>query len=164
MKNFTRIAHDDHDLTDAHVHLVMNSPQIADYDDGAFVLTVVPLPVDVDSLPCALYGPEAGDPPVSEDVVTHEVRNNRAGPSRLIHKPHRLARNMVVIGIKGDVCFTAYGSRATSPSPMEPWDAERKHKDDPEQVSADEVKRAREFWAVHALAKVAGIEATIEDA
>ena len=151
MKNFQDIAHDDHGLTPAHVELLQSDPKISEYEVGAFVLTVVSLPDGVDSLPCALYGPDAGDAPVADEDVTLEVRGDRQGPSRLIDKPHRDARNMVVIGIKGGVCFTAYGSRATSPSPMEPWDAERKHKTG--QVSADDVQRAQEFWQVHALAR-----------
>ena len=151
MSNFQNIAHDDHGLTPAHVKLMQDDPKIAALDDGAFVLTVLALPEGVESLPCALYGPEAGDAPVSDSEVIFETRGDRAGPSRLIEKPHRDARNMVVIGLKGGVCFTAYGSRATSPSPMEPWDAERKHAAG--QLTAEDVQRARDFWAVHALAK-----------
>ena len=148
--NFQTIAHDDHDLTPAHVALVMNAPEVGAYDDGAFVLTVVQLPDGVASLPCALYGPEAGDAPVLDHAVTLEARGDRRGPSRLIAEPHRPARNMVIIGIKGSVCFTAYGTRASAPSPMEPWDAERKHADG--KITLEELECARKFWAVHALA------------
>lgn len=150
MSNFTHIAHDDHDLTTEHVALLQTDPDIAKLDDGVFVLTTIVLPSDVESLPCGLYGPEAGDAPVTDAEASLEVRGNRQGPSRLIDKPHRNARNMVVIGIKGGVCFTAYGSRAKSPSPMEPWDAERKQLEG--KASAEDVARSQEFWSVHALA------------
>jgi len=151
MTNFSHIAHDDHGLTPGHVDLLQTEPGIASLPDGSFVLVVVPLPAHLDPLPCALYGPAAGDGPVANQGVTLETRGNRAGPSRLIDRPHRPARNMVVIGIRGGVCFTAYGSRAPAPSPMEPWDAERKNAQG--KVSAEEVDHARAFWSVHALAR-----------
>lgn len=149
--NFSNIAHSDHGLTAAHVSILQSSPEIAAYEPGQFVLVSLPLPDDVESLECALYGPDAGDPPVDDSEVFLEVRGDRAGPSRLVDRPHRSAGHMVVIGIRGGVCFTAYGSRASKPSPMEPWDAERKHATG--QLSAAEVDAARDFWAVHALAR-----------
>lgn len=149
MNNFTHIAHDDHDVDAAHVALIMSNPDIAKLDVGTFVRTVIVLPPDVESLPCGLYGPEAGDAPVTDAEVRLEARGDRQGPSRLIDKPHRNARNMVVIGIKGRLCFTAYGTRASEPSPMEPWDAERKQLEG--KASAEDVARAQAFWSVHAL-------------
>jgi len=153
MSNFQNIAHDDHGLTPAHVELLQNDPKIAALDDGAFVLIVLPLPDGVASLPCALYGPSVGDDPVRDSEVIFETRGDRAGPSRLIEKPHRPARNMVVCGMKGGACFTAYGTGATEPSPMEVWDVERKYDKKLFGVSKEDVQRSRDFWAVHALAK-----------
>ena len=151
--NFLHIAHDDHGLTDAHVSLLQNSPEIAAIEDDTFVLVVLPLPDGVPSLPCALYGPSVGDAPVSDSDVTFEVRGDRGGASRLVDRPHRPARNMVVCGMKGGACFTAYGTGASEPSPMELWDAENKHAKGLFGVSAADVERSRAFWAVHALAR-----------
>ena len=155
--NFLDIAHDDHGLTPAHVALLQTSPKIAAFDEGSFVLVVLPLPDGVPSLPCALYGPSVGDDPVRDSDVMLEVRGDRDGPSRLIDLPHRPARNMVVCGMKGGVCFTAYGTGATEPSPMEVWDVERKYDAGRFGVSKEDVQRSREFWAAHALARWVGI-------
>ena len=149
--NFTNIAHDDHGLSDGHVDAVMADPTIAAMPEGGFVLTVIDIPEGLEALDCALYGPEVGDAPVGDAEVTLEARGGRAGPSRLVDRPHRPARRMVVVGIKGGVCFTAYGTRAKDPSPMEPWDADRKCADG--KIPEDERARAHEFWAAHALAR-----------
>ena len=151
VNNFQTLVHDDHGLQPEHADLIQASEEIASKNAGDFVIIVLPLPDGVESLPCALYGPAVGDDPVSGEQVTFEVRGGRDGPSRLVDKPCRPARNVVVIGIKGGVCFTAYGSRAEEPAPMEPWDAERKHASG--DISADELLKSRQFWAVHALAK-----------
>ncbi len=58
----------------------------------------------------SLYGPEAGDSPIDNSDVTLEVRGHRKGPSRLIDKPHRPARRVAVIGIRGGWFFTMYGT------------------------------------------------------
>lgn len=148
MGNFTNIAHDDHGLSDEHVEVVMSHPVVAEVAHGEFVRVVVPIPDGVPSLPCALYGPAVGDGPVPESAVREVVRGNRGGPSRMIGLPSRPARNMVIIGIRGGVCFTAYGTRASEPSPMEPWDAERKG------IPEADLEAARAFWADHALARL----------
>ena len=79
--------------------------------------------------------------PVSEDDVFYEQRGDRKGPSRLIRRPNREARNLVVIGLRGGVCFTMYGTRAGSASPREPWDARE----------LDEYAACVKFWKEHAL-------------
>ena len=138
------IAHDDHDLQPPHFAFIDEA--LSDWD-GSFMLRVLTLPDDCPSLPSALYGPTAGDAPVTEDRVTYDKRNNRPGPSRLIDAPMRPARNMVVIGMRVEdgtlMLFTAYGTQSASPSPREWWDAGMK---------PHEAVEAAQFWSTHALA------------
>ena len=138
------IAHDDHDLQPSHLAFIDEA--LADWD-GSFMLRVLTLPEDCPSLPSALYGPTAGDAPVTEDRVTYEKRNGRPGPSRLIAAPMRPARNMVVIGMRVEdgtlMLFTAYGTQSATPSPREWWDAGMK---------PSEAIEAAQFWSEHALA------------
>ena len=138
------IAHDDHDLQPSHLAFIDEA--LAGWD-GSFMLRVLTLPEDCPSLPSALYGPTAGDAPVTEDRVTYEKRNGRPGPSRLIAAPMRPARNMVVIGMRVEdgtlMLFTAYGTQSATPSPREWWDAGMK---------PSEAIEAAQFWSEHALA------------
>ena len=60
----------------------------------------------------------------------------------MIAKPFRPAKNLVVIGLRGGVCFTMYGTQADAPSPREPWDAREDN----------EHELCKAFWAQHALA------------
>ncbi len=138
------IAHDDHGLDATQLNFIDEA--LADWD-GSFILKVLTLPTRCLSLKCSLYGPCVGDPPITEDQVTYAKRNNRPGPSRLIAAPQRPARNMVVVGKRIDdgtlMLFTAYGTRATSPSPREWWDSSMK---------PTEAIEAAQFWSTHALA------------
>ena len=139
-----KIAHDDHDLQAEHLAFIDEA--LAEWD-GSFIIKVLPLPEDCPSLPSALYGPSAGDKPITEDLVKYERRNNRPGPSRLIVAPKRPARNMVVIGTRVQdgtlLLFTAYGTQSNTPSPREWWDAG---------MRPQEAIEAATFWSQHALA------------
>jgi hypothetical protein len=121
--NGIRIAHDDHDLQPEHLEFIDDALQ--DWK-GEFIIKVLDLPDYCPDLPSALYGPAAGDKPITEDQVLYETRGNRRGPSRLIKAPMRLARNLVVIGIqlpdKTFLLLTAYGTQASTASPREWWD------------------------------------------
>ena len=138
------IAHDDHDLQSEHLELIDQA--LAKWD-GSFIKWVLTLPDHLPSIPSALYGPAAGDAPITEEQVTYEKRNDRPGPSRLIDAPMRPARNLVVIGMKvGDgtlMLFTAYGTQANEVSPREWWDSGMK---------PHEAIEAATFWSEHALA------------
>ena len=118
-------------------------------DPDNFFIKVIPMPEEIGTLPCSLYGPAAGDAPVSEDDVHYETRGNRRGPSRMVMLPTREATNVAVIGIRGGVCFTMYGSRASEASPKEPWDA----------ANPEELLRCVTFWDDHALAGGSGFNA-----
>ena len=139
------IAHDDHGLQPEHLRFIDEA--LSDWD-GSFLLTVLTLPGNCASLWCSLYGPSVGDEPVTEDQVTYEKRNNRPGPSRLIDAPVRMARNMVVCGMRVEdgtlMLFTAYGTQAEAPSPREWWDSGMK---------PHEAIEAATFWSQHALVK-----------
>lgn len=143
--NGIAIAHDDHDLLPEHLAFIDEA--LAEWD-GSFLLKVLTLPDDCPSLLSALYGPAAGDVPITEELVTYERRNNRPGPSRLIDAHLRPARNMVVVGKRIEdgtlLLFTAYGTQAEAPSPREWWDAGMK---------PHEAIEAATFWSKHALAK-----------
>ena len=111
-----------------------------------FFIEALPLGDLTGTLKSALYGPDAGDEPVSEDEVVYEVRGNRAGPSRLIDRPARPADHMVVIGIAGEdpKVFTAYGNIGDGIAPREPWDPT---------MGADDAAASARFWSEHALAR-----------
>lgn len=115
-----------------------------------FFIKVLSIPEDLGTLPCSLYGPAAGDAPVEESAVSYERRGNRRGPSRLVDMPERPASNVAVIGIRGGVCFTMYGSRATEASPKEPWDA----------ANPEEFEKCVNFWNTHALVGVGSQDET----
>ena len=78
------IAHGDHDLKYEHLNFF---DKALEGWDGSFIKKVLPLPDSCPDLPSGLYGPAAGDDPITEDRVTYEKRNKRPGPSRLIDAP-----------------------------------------------------------------------------
>lgn len=139
--NGVPVFHADHGLEDAHYAFI---DTVLSMHEGFFVATM-PLPDHCPNLTSALYGPAAGDPPVTEEEVEYRVRNNRPGPSRLVNKPHRPCRNIVVVGIAGADAkvFTAYGTQSEDPSPREWWDTSMKPL---------EAVESAQFWAEHALA------------
>ena len=136
------IKHNDHGLDDAHVMLVHQV--VASQPRPGFFMAVKRLPAGASNLQCALHGPSVGDDPVAEEEVTYTVRNGRLGPSRLVDRPTRPCRNLVVIGVAGEnpVVFTAYGTQADEVSPREWWDTGMK---------PHEAIEAARFWSVHAL-------------
>lgn len=157
--NEVPVLHADHGLTTEHLALVdevvlEHQPENIVDEDGrfpfVFFINTVELPEGVPSLQCALHGPSVGDDPITDDEVEYVPRNGRPGPSRLVNRPTRPARRMVVVGIwdtKGfPTVFTAYGTRAEAPTPREWWDASMK---------PSEAVDAAKFWSAHALSKEA---------
>ena len=136
------ILHADHGLQREHIQLV----EAVARDENGFFLKVVDLPAWVADLTSALYGPSAGDGPIGEDEVRYEGRGDRPGPSRMVDRPHRPCRKMVVVGVATPSeikVFTAYGTQASTPTPREWWDASMK---------PHEAVEAAKFWTTHALA------------
>ena len=138
------IGHADHGLKDEHFALI---DTLLEGWEGNFQILCVEMPEGVSDLQCGLYGPAVGDDAIGEDAVTYEKRGNRPGPSRLIDRPHRPCRRMVVIAGPGrdeSIVYTAYGTNALAPSPREWWDSSMK---------PAEAIEAATFWRDHALAK-----------
>ena len=137
-------SHLDHHLTTAHIAFIL---ALFVDRDGFFAETVT-LPSELPDLDCALYGPLAGDAPVSEIEISYAVRPSRRCASRLIALPSRPTRLLTVIaGSHEDgrpcVLWTAYGGPS---APREPGDLSL-----PDWAS---VLESRLFWMKHALAGV----------
>lgn len=86
-------SHLDHDLTNAQVAFIME--RFANRD--AFFIETVELPSELGTVPCGLYGPLVGDPPIAEPEVSYAARGTRAWKSRLVAKPMRASRLLTVI-------------------------------------------------------------------
>lgn len=136
------IIHADHALDVDHLHIVETVVRKAE----GFFIEVIELPESCASLQCALYGPSVGDEPVAEVDVEYVHRAERVGPSRLVNRPTRPCRRMVVIGVGGEhpSVYTAYGTQADSASPREWWD--------PTMTPAEAIVAAK-YWNEHALAR-----------
>ncbi len=137
------IRHADHGLNSGHLAFI---DHIFETREPGFFVASYELQEGCSDLLCALYGPSVGDDPVTDEDVSYEVRGERPGPSRLVERPHRPCRRMVVCGIVGDdpIVFTAYGTQASEPSPREWWDASMK---------PHEAVESAKFWSTHALAR-----------
>ena len=131
--------HIDHGLTEGQLSFLIE--RFADRQ--AFFIETITLPVDLGTVPCGLYGPLMGDPPIREDEVTRAPRGSREWPSRIVERPARQQRDVTVIAGPHDghpcVLYTAFGGPA---SPQEPGDPGCK---DPAASAA--------FWQEHALAR-----------
>ena len=96
-----------------------------------------------DQVPCGLYGPEMGDPPVGDDEVEMVSRSaDRPWKDRMIDKPMRPVDYVQAIGTKaGDelTIYTIYGGPLAPQNP-----------DDPDNHDAEGAKK---FWSEHALSK-----------
>jgi len=151
------LIHADHGLTEAHLRFI--DELLVDFS-GEFTMLHRTLPADCPNLLSAIYGPSVGDSPVNESLVHYEVRNGRPGPSRLIARPERWCRNMVLIAVgnRGPtvqavggggilrvpaVILTSYGTQGDTIAPREWWDAGMK---------PHETVEAAQFWTDHALA------------
>ena len=134
-----RDSHVDHNLTEEQIRYLLD--RFA--DRGAFFLETIELPEQLGSVPCGLWGPIMGDPPVDEIEVRHETRGTRAWTSRIVDRPPRPTRTITVIAGPHEehacVLFTAFGGPA---APQEPGDPGCK----------DPVTSVT-FWREHALAK-----------
>lgn len=126
------------------------SPQAVAYVFSIFGETAerfsvsITLPDWIKEVPCALYGPAVGDPPVPEAEVEYLVRGKRPYKSRIIHRPLRMTREVTVIAGPYDghpcVLYTAFGGPITPQEPLDPNCKDR--------VASEQ------FWKDHALALV----------
>jgi hypothetical protein len=109
-------------------------------ENGFFILQV-DLPESLGTVPNAMYGPAAGDAPVSDADVIFEKRGDRPWADRMVCKAPRPCGFVQAIGIRdGDsfTLFTIYGGQLAP-----------QHPDDP---SNHDPEGSRAFWADHALA------------
>ena len=139
---FPEVAHDDHPITDEQMKWIQTHPDLLAEPNGTFLIKVLEMPEELGTIPSGLYGPAAGDDPVKEEDVFYKTRGDRKIKSRKINMPNRPARNICVIGIKGKVAFTIYGTQASEPSPKEPFD---------KFSNEEEKQKSIEFWSKHAL-------------
>ena len=86
-------SHVDHNLTEEQLRYLLD--RFA--DRNAFFLETIKLPEQLGTVPCGLWGPIMGDPPVDETEVRHEQRGSRTWTSRLVERPTRPTRTITVI-------------------------------------------------------------------
>ena len=133
------------------------SPELLAYvlerfaDRGEFFIETIEVPADIAEsagLVSALYGPAAGDPPVTDEQAYLARRPGRGGASRMIKAPVRPTRFLTVIAgpHKDEPCvlYTAHGG---PPAPREPWE----FWDEDDFMSLDAIQSSQ-FWDRHALA------------
>jgi hypothetical protein len=132
-------SHLDHGLSPAQVEHIFKLFA----DRQAFFIETFTLPSELGTVPCGLYGPVMGDPPIGEDEVTYEKRGTRAWSSRLVALPPRQQHEVTVIAGPHEehacILYTAFGGPL---APQEPGDPGCK---DP--------TASAKFWREHALAK-----------
>src|SRR5690606_7992850 len=92
--NIAKIFHADHGVSDE-----MLKWAVEEIKPTGFFLKTLTLPSHFPDLQNALYGPSAGDEPVS-DTETHLKQRTPDRPhSRMVKKPKRATRLLTVIGI-----------------------------------------------------------------
>ena len=134
-----RDSHVDHGLTDAQLSYLLH--RFA--ERAAFFVETVELPQQLGTVPCGLWGPAMGDPPVDDAEVRVEARGSRSWKSRLVDRPTRPTRTVTVVAGPHDghacVLYTAFGGPAT---PQEPGD-----------TGCKDAAASAIFWREHALAR-----------
>lgn len=126
--------HKDHGLQAAHIEV---AEQLCRERSGFFIVTVSVF----DPLPCRLYGPIMGDPPVAAEDTYMAQRSPDRPMSRLVRWPTRVDARMTVIGEGPDVIYTAFGGPV---APREPGDPT---------LSDTDRAESEAFWRAHALAE-----------
>lgn len=146
-------SHVDHNLSPAQLDYLLDRFATRD----TFFLETIELPPELGTVPCALWGPTMGDPPVPEEEVLHARRGARSWPSRLTTRPPRPTRLVTVIagpheepctpcdecvgGRRTYACvlYTAFGGPS---APQEPGDP-----------GCKDLAASSAFWNAHALAR-----------
>ena len=137
------IIHGDHGLSEAHWAFVADSVR----HESGFFLRAFALPEELAGLPANLFGPQEGDPAVHSSEVFYLARNGRDIKSRLVKRPARTGRYVIVIGVADDnltTIYTAYGSVCGVIAPREVGDPSM----DGDSAAMEE---SAQFWATHAL-------------
>ena len=134
-----QVLHADHGITEAQTGYIQS--ELAEQDQHFFIRQIT-IPMELGTVPCALYGPSMGDRDVPDSEVTLECRGDRPWADKLlVGWPMRPVNYVQVIGIReGDdfTIFTIYGG------PLAPRNPEDPTNKNPE--------LAQQWWDVHALA------------
>jgi len=102
-----RDSHVDHGLTVDQLQCVLD--RFADRQ--SFFIETFTLPRELGTVPCGLYGPVMGDPPIGEAEIYRAARGTRAWPSRLIKLPSRDQHEVTAIaGPHEEPCWHCDGS------------------------------------------------------
>ena len=86
-------SHVDHSLTEDQLRYLLG--RFADRQ--AFFLETIELPEELGTVPCGLWGPLVGDPPVDETCVQYAQRGTRTWTSRMVDRLTRPTRLVSVI-------------------------------------------------------------------
>ena len=132
---------------DSHLDHVKDRPDVVELvlerfaDRSSFFMETFEL--EDGRLPCGLYGPIMGDPPISDKEVKMVSRGNRPYPSRICAGIVRWSRKCTVIAgpHQGYPCvlYTVFGGPITPKEPNDPT------------LKPEEREESERFWAVHAL-------------
>jgi len=136
--NIVKVFHADHGISDA---LLLSALKRLNLGEGFFART---LELESPLVMSALYGPDAGDPPVPDEEVDLCKRTEDRPPSRMVDWPKRPSNKLSIIGTvaaDGATIFTAYGGPL---APREPGDVSM--------TTDEERAESAAFWATHALA------------
>lgn len=132
-------SHVDHALTQEQLAYVL--AELNKEEPTGLIIRNLTLPAHLGTLPCGLYGPLAGDPPIKEEEVFFQARGNRPYLSRLIRRPLRPSRQVVAIAGpyegQATVLYTVYGGPLALQEPGEPGCRDK--------------EASQRFWAEHAL-------------
>ena len=171
-----RDSHVDHSLTEEQLGYLLD--RFA--DRNAFFLETIELPKTLGTVPCGLWGPIMGDPPVRDEEICHERRGDRVWTSRLVERSTRPTRTITVIaGPHEEKCPRCDGSGecisldipyGASPMTYSCWDCKgtgtKKHAcvlytafggpaspQEPGDPACKDPAASAAFWREHALSK-----------
>lgn len=139
-----QIFHKDHGITQAQWDYILARLEVECLGVIGFFIHQIFMPIDLGTVPCAIYGPIMGDSPILDSEVFMKQRSADRPPDRMINKPMRREYYVQVIGIWSDKdedrkIFTCYGGPLAPQNPLDP-------------NLVPEAKRDSEaFWAQHAL-------------
>ncbi len=135
------VSHLDHGLSPDHIAWMVSTLERAPFPAPGIAIVTLSIPEALSPVESRLYGPTAGDAPVSEDVVSYVVRGPRRWTTRVVVAPVRQTRTLTVVLGPDGTLYTSYGGPA---APREPGDLSLS-------TMAD-IEASRAFWTVHALA------------
>jgi hypothetical protein len=137
------VFHADHGISPDQMDYIKS--QIAADSPSTFFIKTIKIPAKLGKVRNALYGPAAGDAPVSESAVSYRPRGDRPWADRVVSWPTRPVDYVQALGMPDQnnankiLLFTVYGG------PLAP-----QHPDDP---GNRDVEGSRKFWSEHALSK-----------